>query len=54
MNKLSKLQFVDFAYNNGYQASLKMTPFKVLYGICNVDGINDWAENAQGNRIGGY
>ena len=24
------LQFVDFAYNNGYQASLKMSPFESL------------------------
>jgi hypothetical protein len=22
---------VEFAYNNGYQASLKMSPFEVLY-----------------------
>ena len=25
------LHLVEFAYNNGYQASLKMTPFEVLY-----------------------
>jgi hypothetical protein len=26
------LHFVDFSYNNGYQASLKMSPFEALYG----------------------
>ena len=26
------LHLVEFAYNNGYQASLKMSPFEVLYG----------------------
>jgi hypothetical protein len=36
MDKPSKwedyLYLVDFAYNNGYQASLKMSPFETLYG----------------------
>jgi hypothetical protein len=36
MDKPSKwedhLQLVDFSYNNGYQASLKMIPFEALYG----------------------
>jgi hypothetical protein len=28
---------VEFAYNNGYQASLKMSPFEALYGRkCNT------------------
>jgi hypothetical protein len=34
MEKLSKwedLHLVEFAYNNGYQASLKMSPFEALY-----------------------
>ena len=26
------LHLVDFAYNNGYQASLKMSPFEAFYG----------------------
>ena len=26
------LHLVDFAYNNGYQTSTKMSPFEVLYG----------------------
>ena len=26
------LPFVEFAYNNGYQESIKMSPFEALYG----------------------
>jgi hypothetical protein len=26
------IHLVEFAYNNGYQASLKMSPFEALYG----------------------
>ena len=26
------LHIVEFAYNNGYQTSAKMSPFEVLYG----------------------
>jgi hypothetical protein len=26
------LSYVEFSYNNSYQASLKMAPFEVLYG----------------------
>jgi hypothetical protein len=41
MDKPSKwedyLHLVEFAYNNGYQASLKMSPFEALYGRkCNM------------------
>jgi hypothetical protein len=41
MDKPSKwedyLHLVEFAYNNGYQASLKMSPFESLYGRkCNT------------------
>jgi hypothetical protein len=36
MDKPSKweyyLHLVDFAYNNGYNAFLKMRPFEALYG----------------------
>jgi hypothetical protein len=41
MDKPSKweyyLHLVEFAYNNGYQASLNMSPFEALYGRkCNT------------------
>jgi hypothetical protein len=41
MDKPSKwedyLHLLEFAYNNGYQASLKMSPFETLYGRkCNT------------------
>jgi hypothetical protein len=41
MDKPSKwkdyLHLVEFVYNNGYQASLKMSPFEALYGRkCNT------------------
>jgi hypothetical protein len=41
MEKPSKweyyLHLVEFTYNNGYQASLKISPFEALYGIkCNT------------------
>jgi len=26
------MSFMEFSYNNNYQASLKMAPFKALYG----------------------
>jgi len=41
MNKPSKweeyLHLVEFAYNNHYQASAKLSPFEILYGRkCNT------------------
>ena len=41
MDNLSKqedyLHLVEFSYNNGYQASLRMIPFEALYGRkCNT------------------
>ena len=31
------LPFVEFAYNNGYQDSLRVSPFEVVYGqSCNT------------------
>ena len=27
-----KLPLVEFAYNNGYQASVRMAPYEALYG----------------------
>jgi hypothetical protein len=46
MDKPSKsedyLHLVEFVYNNGYQASLKMSPFEALYGRkCNTPVIWD-------------
>jgi transposase InsO family protein len=51
MDKPSKwedhLHLVEFAYNNGYQASIKMSPFEALYGgKCNTsinwDNSSNW------------
>jgi hypothetical protein len=41
------LPLVEFSYNNGYQKSLKMSPFEALYGRkCNIpinwDNLVDW------------
>ena len=41
------LHMVEFAYNNGYQASTKMSPFEILYGkkcstLVSWDSLVDW------------
>ena len=41
------MHLAEFAYNNGYQASAKMSPFEVLYGRkCRTpvtwDSLVDW------------
>ena len=61
MDKSSKwgdyLNLVEFYHNNGYQASLKMSPFEALYGRkCNtpmswdnpIDKVVLWEIIAQG------
>jgi hypothetical protein len=50
MDKPSKweyyLHLVEFSYNNGYQAYLKMSPFEALYGRkCNTRVSWDNLEN---------
>jgi hypothetical protein len=52
------IHLVEFSYNNGYQASLKMSPFEALYGRkCNTpvswdnptDKSSCWARFVEGN-----
>jgi hypothetical protein len=44
---------VEFAYNNDYQASLKMDPFETLYGRkCNTPG--NWENLAHKAVVGPY
>jgi hypothetical protein len=44
------LHLVEFAYNNGYRASLKMSPFEALYGRkCNTPMSSSWARVAHGD-----
>jgi hypothetical protein len=62
MDKPSKwedyLHFVEFSYNNGYQTSLKTSPFEALYGRRHntpvswdnpIEPCNSWARSAPGN-----
>ena len=40
------LPYAEFSYNNGYQASLKMAPFEVLYGRkCRT--LLNWSETGE-------
>src|SRR3954467_3356363 len=45
------LPFAEFSYNNSYQASLKMTPFEVLYGRKCRTPLN-WSETGERTLIG--
>ena len=45
------LPFAEFAYNNSYQASLKMSPFEVLYGRKCRTPLN-WSETGERMLIG--
>ena len=45
------LPLVEFAYNNGYQESLKMSPFEVLYGrSCNT--LVSWSNPMNRDTVG--
>src|SRR3954467_10856147 len=45
------LPYAEFSYNNSYQASLKMPPFKVLYGRKCRTPLN-WSETGEQTLIG--
>jgi hypothetical protein len=55
MDKPSKwedyLHFIEFAYNNGYQTSLKMSPFEALCGI-KYNTLVSWDNPADRARVG--
>jgi hypothetical protein len=47
------IHLVEFSYNNGYQASLKMSPFEALYGRkCNTPV--SWDNPADKAVVGPY
>ena len=45
------LPYAEFSYNNGYQASLKMAPFEVLYGRKCRTPLN-WSETGERSLVG--
>ena len=47
------LQLVEFAYNNGYQESLRMSMFEALYGWSCNNPIN-WSDPVNRVLIGPY
>ena len=45
------LPFVEFSYNNSYQASIRMPPFQLLYGRPCRNPLN-WTETGDGKIFG--
>jgi hypothetical protein len=45
------LSLAEFSYNNSYQSSLKMTPFKALYGIRCRTPLN-WSQEGERELFG--
>jgi hypothetical protein len=46
-----RLPFAEFSYNNSYQASLQMAPFKALYG-CKCRTPLNWSETGESQIFG--
>ncbi|KAL0539433.1 hypothetical protein IC582_023645 [Cucumis melo] len=47
----SHLHLMEFAYNNGYQATIGMAPFKALYGRC-CTSLVCWGEIGEQRLLG--